>query len=200
MNEPSAEVSTDPRIVEAIRADFRSDRSGMTMMAARRHGVPEQVVVEALRGDGWPIRKLRPGCFAEIMQALAEFGPLRVFVRSRAAILEVVGRFGGYSETGPFFNVQTDEIDMHILPAELASIYAVEKHGHDTAIVTHSLQFFDGRGDAALKAFLWEDFPRVPEHRIAAFRALVERLGEPAENGERTPPPSRGGVPHTPER
>ena len=110
------------------------------------------------------------------MDALAEMGPMRIFVRSRAAILEVVGVLGGYSETGPFFNVQTDAIDMHLIPAEVAAIYAVEKRGHDTTYVTHSFQFFDRAGDAAFKAFVWENYPDVPPSRVAAFHTLARKL------------------------
>jgi putative hemin transport protein len=173
----------EPEIAEAIRDSFRLDRSRMTMMAARQFGVPERAVVEALRdapdleGPGaWSIKRLRDDAFRDLMDALPEFGPLRVFVRSRAAVLEVVGQFGGYSETGPFFNVQTDVIDMHIIPEEIAALYAVEKWGHDTEFVTHSFQLFDRHGDAALKAFLWDNFPDVPESRVDAFRSLAGRL------------------------
>src|SRR4051812_8730654 len=51
---------------EAIRAWFRRDPSGMTMMAARKFGVPEQDVVEALIGQA-PIDRLRAGSFPEVM-------------------------------------------------------------------------------------------------------------------------------------
>ncbi len=165
-----------PETVEAIRDYFREDRSRMTMMAARKFGVPERAVVETLRGAGWPIVRLRQESFRDLMDALPDLGNLRVFVRSKAAVLEVVGRFGGYSESGPFFNVQTDAIDMHILHEEIATIYAVEKVGHDTDIVTYSFQFFDRAGDAAFKAFLWDDFPKVPAKHVEAFRGLVDRL------------------------
>ena len=53
------------------------------------------------------------------MEALPGLGTMRVFVRSRAAVIESVGVFGGFSETGPFFNVQTDTLDMHILHDEI---------------------------------------------------------------------------------
>ena len=101
---------------------------------------------------------------------------MRVFVRSRAAVIESVGTFGGFSESGPFFNVQTDTLDMHILHAEVGSIFAVEKWGHDTTTATYSFQFFDRSGDAAFKAFLWESFPEVPPGTIKAFHALAARL------------------------
>lgn len=161
--------------VEAIRAWFAEDPSRMTMMAARRFGVPERAVVEALLGP-WPIVRLRADAFGPLMDALPGLGPMRVFVRSRAAVIESVGTFGGYSETGPFFNVQTDTLDMHILREEIDAVFAVEKRGHDSDVVTHSFQLFDRGGDAAFKAFLWEDFPRVPPARVAAFRALAGRL------------------------
>jgi putative hemin transport protein len=167
----------DAQLAGEIRAWFGDDSSRMTMMAARKFAVPERTVVEAL-ADHWPIVRLRDDAFHELMQALPDMGPLRVFVRSKAAILEVVGTFGGYSETGPFFNVQTDDIDMHLLPAEIASIYTVEKRGHDSDYATHSFQFFDRNGDAALKLFIWDSFPNVPPARVEAFHALKERLAK----------------------
>jgi putative hemin transport protein len=163
--------------VEAIRAWFREDSSRMTMMASRKFEVPEQAVVATLVGQ-WPIVPLRAGCFRELMEALPGLGTMRVFVRSRAAVIESVGVFGGFSETGPFFNVQTDTLDMHILHEEIAAIYAVEKRGHDSDNATHSFQFFDHRGDAAFKAFLWEDFPHVPAARIESFRTLSQHLAD----------------------
>jgi putative hemin transport protein len=165
----------DPRVAESIRDYFRDDRSRMTMMAARKFSVPEQAVVETLRGE-WPIVRLRDGVFRDLMEALPTLGLMRVFVRSRAAVIESVGTFGGFSESGPFYNVQTDTLDMHILHAEIATIYAVHKVGHDTDFVTHSFQFFDRQGDAAFKAFLWGDFPKVPEATIAAFDELGRRF------------------------
>jgi putative hemin transport protein len=158
-----------------ILAYFAEDRSRMTMMAARKFGVPEQAVLESLEGI-WPVTRLADGSFSPLIHALPELGLMRVFVRSRAAVIESVGVFGGFSEAGPFFNVQTESLDMHILFEEIGAIFAVEKQGQDSTFATHSFQFFDRAGDAAFKAFLWEDFPSVPPGRIAAFHALVERF------------------------
>jgi putative hemin transport protein len=168
----------DQERAEAVRLWFREDPSRMTMMAARKFGLPEQAVVDSLMGQ-WPITRLRAGAFSELMEALPSLGTMRVFVRSKAAIIEAVGIFGGYSETGPFFNVQTDSLDMHILPAEIASIYGVEKRGHDSDFVTHSFQLFDRQGDAAFKAFLWENYPEVPACRVETYHELSKRLASP---------------------
>jgi putative hemin transport protein len=173
MDVPS--VTLDPQLAESIRDYFRDDCSRLTMMAARKFAVPEQAVVETLRGQ-WPIVRLRDGVFRELMEALPALGLMRVFVRSRAAVIESVGTFGGFSEFGAFFNIQTETLDMHILHAEIAAIYAIRKVGHDSDFVTHSFQFFDHQGDAAFKAFLWEEFPKVPEATIAAFDDLARRF------------------------
>jgi putative hemin transport protein len=173
VNTPPVPLDTD--LVTSIRNYFRVDPSRMTMMAARKFAVPEQSVVETLCGE-WPIEKLRDGVFHELMESLPTLGLMRVFVRSRAAVIESVGTFGGFSESGPFFNVQTETLDMHILHQEIASIYAVRKIGHDSSFVTHSFQFFDRQGDAAFKAFLWEDFPNVPPATIEAFLELARRF------------------------
>jgi putative heme degradation protein len=176
MNETTTVPDADR--LEAVRAWFREDPSRMTMMASRKFELPEQAVVATLVGQ-WPIVRLRDDAFRELMEALPSLGLMRVFVRSKAAVIESVGTFGGFSETGPFFNVQTDTLDMHILHDEIGTIYAVEKRGHDSDNATHSFQFFDIRGDAAFKAFLWEDFPNVPAARVESFRALAHRLASP---------------------
>ena len=161
--------------LDEIRAYFRDDPSRMTMMAARKFAVPERSVVDALVGQ-WPIIKLRENCFRDLMEELPKLGIMRVFVRSRAVVIESVGEFGGFSESGPFFNVQTDTLDMHILHAELGSIYSVRKVGHDSDYVTHSFQFFDNMGEAAFKAFVWEGYPKVPISRVEAFQELTCRF------------------------
>ncbi len=162
-------------VAESIRSYFREDPSRMTMMAAKKFSVSERDVVDALVGQ-WPIVRLRDGCFRDLMEELPGLGLMRVFVRSRVAVIESVGVFGGFSETGPFFNVQTDTLDMHIFPAEVASIYSVRKVGHDSDYVTHSFQVFDHEGNAGFKAFLWEDFPKVPKARVEAFEEMTRRF------------------------
>lgn len=167
-----SELAPDTALRATIREYFERDRARMTMMAARKFAIPEQTVVEALVGL-WPVTRLRDGSFRALVEALPALGIMRVFVRSKAAVIESVGTFGGFSEAGPFFNVQTDTLDMHILRDEIGAVFAVEKWGHDTTITTYSFQFFDRGGDAAFKAFLWDDFPNVPAARIEAFHALV---------------------------
>ena len=90
----TANAPADP--AEQIRAYFNRDPSKMTMMAARKFAVPEREVVEALVG-AWPIVRVRDGAFRELVESFPALGTMRVFVRSRAAVIESVGEFGGFS-------------------------------------------------------------------------------------------------------
>lgn len=164
---------THEQVSEEIRAWFADDPSRMTMMGARKFSVPEETVVRTLIGQ-WPIVALRADAFKEIMDALREMGLLRVFVRSRAAVSEVSGKFDAFSESGGFFNIQGNGIDMHIIWRDIAAIYAVEKQSHDVPDQrTYSIQFFDKQGDAAFKVFLWENFPTVPPEFVDKFRQAI---------------------------
>ncbi len=88
---------------------------------------------------------------------------------------EVVGRFGGFSTWGEFFNVQSGSLDLHIRPAQLAAVFAVEKPSHMDGVNTLSLQFFDRDGSAALKVFLTFGGEDRPD-RLAAFARLRDQF------------------------
>lgn len=162
---------------EEIREWFRKDPSRMTMIAARHFGVAESDVVGALVNE-WPVTELRVDAFREIMEDLQKVGLVRIFVRSRAAVMEVDGNLGEakYSNTGPFFNIDGGGIDMHIMHKEITRAFALEKKSHmNPEDNTYSIQFYDGNGDSAFKVFIWQDFPKTPEASVKVYRELVEK-------------------------
>ena len=110
---------------------------------------------------------------------MPSLGTMRVFVRSKAAIIEAVGVFGGYSETGPFFNVQTDSLDMHIFPAEITSIYAVEKLVDMIASTSRTRfpVFRPARRRRDSRRFSGRITPRSLPLTSPAFIELAARLG-----------------------
>ena len=171
-------MSVESPKAEEIREWFTKDPSRMTMVASRHFQVPEAEVIGALVGQ-WPISQLREDSFREIMDALKAVGLVRIFVRSKAAVMECDGNLGeaSYSNSGPFFNVDGGGLDMHIMPAEIASVFAVEKKSHmNPEDHTYSIQFFDKNGDSAFKVFLWQDFPKAPEYAVNAFRQIVSQF------------------------
>ena len=154
---------------DRIRAAVEKNPRQMTLQLARDLGVPEVEVIRAFPPDR--VTELDVTRWEELLRSLEGFGSVRVLVSNGAATIEVDGHFGGFSTAGPFFNVQTDTLDMHIRWQQLAAAFAVEKPGHMDGVGTRSIQFFDQSGAAALKVFLNFGGPIDPE-RAARFDEL----------------------------
>ena len=137
---------------ERIQAAIRENPNQMTLLLARQLGVPEAEVIRAFP-DGRAV-ELDAGRWEELIRSLEAFGELHVIVSNGAATLEASGRFGNFSTTGDFFNVQTKSLDMHIRWREVGAAFAVEKPSHLGGHKTLSFQFFDRSGHSAFKAFL----------------------------------------------
>jgi len=145
----------------------------MTSQLARRFNVAEADIIRALPEDR--VTELDIGRWEALLRALEPIGRVHVICNSAAVPLECFGQFGNFSRTGPFFNVQTKSLDMHIRHERLASVFAVQKPSHSDERITYSVQFFDGDGRSAFKVFL--NFGHAAEdERVAFFHELRERL------------------------
>jgi putative hemin transport protein len=115
-------------VAERLRETVQRHPGKMTLQLAREYGVPEVEVIRA-----FPDRRaveLDMTGWEDLLRSFEAVGPVRVQVSNGAATMEVVGRFGNFSTTGDFFNVQTESLDMHIRWRGLAAALAVEKPGH----------------------------------------------------------------------
>ena len=144
-------ASTDDTAVR-IAEYFEKNPRAMTMVAARELEISEADVLRGLPGDR--VTELSAGQFRPMMDSLGEYGNVHVIVSNGATTLESFGQFGGFSTMGPFFNVQTKSLDMHIRTEQIAAIFAVEKPGHLDGVPTLSIQFYDTTGHSAFKVFL----------------------------------------------
>ena len=131
---------------------FQTNPRAMTMVAARELDISEAQVMRNLPGDR--VTELRATRFQEIMDRLAGYKDVHVIVSNGATTIEAFGKFGNFSTYGPFFNVQSKTLDMHIRQDEISSVFAVEKPGHLDGVVTLSIQFYDREGSSAFKVFL----------------------------------------------
>lgn len=166
-----------PQQQEAIRTALAESPSQMTLQLARRLGVPEAEVIR-LFPNGRSV-ELDVSRWQELFAALEGAGKLHVIVSNASVTCEAVGEFGGFSVWEEFFNVQTKTLDLHIRWPELGSVFAVEKPSHMDAGRTLSLQFFDRRGDSALKVFFnFGGKPTAPREEL--FSGLRERFRRPA--------------------
>jgi putative heme iron utilization protein len=165
MSREQPTAGNDPGITDRLREAVRRQPGMMTSQLAREFGVPEVEVIRSFPDDR--AAALDASRWEELIRSFEALGPVRVLVTNGAATIEVDGRFGGFSKTGEFFNVQTDSLDMHVRWRELAASFAVEKPGHMNGRATYSVQFFDRTGAAAFKVFLNFGEPLAPErHRL----------------------------------
>lgn len=137
---------------EKVAEYFESNPRAMTMVAARELGLPEAEVMRGLPSDR--VTELSADRFRDMMDRFAEYGNVHVIVSNGVTTIESFGQFGNFSTFGPFFNVQSKTLDMHIRQDEIAAVFAVEKPGHLDGVVTLSIQYYDRQGTSAFKVFL----------------------------------------------
>jgi putative hemin transport protein len=137
---------------ERIQAAIRANPNQMTMLLARKLGVPEVEIIRAFPDDR--AVELDAQRWEELIRSLETFGNVHVIVSNGATTLEANGQLGNFSTTGDFFNVQTSSLDMHIRWREIGAVFAVEKPGHLDGKKKLSFQFFDRVGHSAFKVFL----------------------------------------------
>lgn len=106
----------------------------------------------------WPVAggvaELDPARIDAAIHALERFGVIYLVVRTPAIVSESWGAFGGFSRSGPFLNVATEGLHLHIRTGEIASGFAIRREGRTSDAHGLSIQFFDTRGHAAFKVFL----------------------------------------------
>jgi len=163
-------------IKERVRDAFTKNPRAMTPFVAQQLGVSEREVVRNLP-DGRS-QELDASRAKDLIRAFEPIGKVYVIVNNGAVVLESHGQFGGFSETGPFLNVQTDSLDMHISHAKLNSVYAVTKAGHMDGVETISFQFFTPEGVAAFKVFLTFGGKAPDAERQSTFKKLCETFAK----------------------
>jgi putative hemin transport protein len=171
MMQQAVKVDLKQQVAKYLEKDPRA----MTIMMAREFRVPEADVVRAFPGD--LVHELRVGGDAtlDLIRAFENLGRVHVIASNSGCTLEAYGFFGGFSLTGPFFNVQTDTLDMHIRHQQIASAFALIKPSHQDGQTTYSVQLFDTEGRAVFKVFVYKS---VTERDGAEIEAAVARWRE----------------------
>src|SRR5439155_17189387 len=92
-----------------IRAAVEAQPRKMTLQLAHELGVPEVEVVRAFPSER--VTELDVGQWEKLLRSFEGLGIVRVIVSNSCTTAELEGQFGGFSRTGPFFNVQTASLD-----------------------------------------------------------------------------------------
>ena len=163
---------------DLIRAALQRNPRKMTVQVARELAVPEVEVIRAMPAGA--VTELDVSRWEELLRSLESLGDVHVIVTNGSVTLEAFGRFGNFSSFGEgegrYFNVQTKSLDMHIRPATIGSMFAVEKPGHMDGVNTLSFQFYHRDGFAAFKVFLTFGGAAPPPHRVEQFDAIRRRF------------------------
>ncbi len=151
--------------------NFMDMRARMQRLAKLAQGLAQ--IIRAFPDDR--AIELDPNRWEELIRSLEAFGNVHVIVSNGGATLEANGRFGSFSTTGEFFNVQTKSLDMHIRWREIGAVFAVEKPGHLDGNKTLSFQFFDRSGHSAFKVFLGFG-GNIPPDKADQFNQIRENF------------------------
>jgi putative heme iron utilization protein len=165
-----------PELAEKVRRHVAENPRAMTVEMARRFGVPEVEIVRAQIPEC--ARELNAAGFPEIIERLSRLGMCQVIVTNAGCTMESVGVFGGISITGPYLNVQTDSLDMHIRKEAVRAAFCFDKPGHLDGVLRHSVQFYAADGSAVFKAFVQPGAQgRYTPEQEAEYAALSRDFG-----------------------
>jgi putative heme iron utilization protein len=163
-------------LAEKVRRHVAENPRAMTLELARRLGVPELEIIRAQLPECG--RELNAARFAEIVERLAGLGRCQVIVSNSGCTMESFGVFGGVSSTGPFLNVQTEGLDMHIRKDAIRAAVCFDKPGHLDGVLRHSVQFYGADGAAVFKAFVQPGADgRYTAGQEAAYEGLKRDFG-----------------------
>lgn len=156
-------------IAEIRRA--RSENVGVRERdLAHQLGISEAELVAADVGSG--VTRLVCDVPATL-NGLTEVGEVMALTRNESVVHEKIGTYGGIQLGEGAGAVLGDEINLRVFPPRWKYAFAVERPAADGKPARHSLQFFDGAGDAVHKVHL------RPASNLDRYKALVAQLASP---------------------
>ena len=170
------ESTTNDTLRAKVEERLRAEPRLMTPLLARELGIPEAELFRLLPVALCTELDIANGGHIRLLKALERLGRVHVIASNDAVTLEAYGRFGGFSLTGPYFNVQTDTLDMHLLHTQLASAFALAKPSHQDGQPTYSIQFFTPAGRSAFKVFLYKSVTGVDGHDLESSMKEWENI------------------------
>lgn len=149
--------------------------------AATKLGVSEaELLATGLQSE---VQRIAPQ-WKELIQAIADAGPVMALTRNDFVVLEKTGSFENLTWEGPVGITVGKMINLRMLLNHWYTAYAVVTPRPDGSLL-RSFQIFDAHGDAVTKLYLRED------EQIKAFEQIRERFAfEGDEIASYTPAPT----------
>lgn len=141
------------------------DSGGVSLAtAAARLGLSEGQALAALAEAGRSVRIDGPKALAVVRQ----WGRVRVILRSRGCVAEVMSDLGTLRESGGWWNDEDDRVHLHLDTRDVSAAFVTTKAGHATGRAVRMVAFVDGAGEVLFKVML----PKERGDLVAAFNAL----------------------------
>ncbi|MBI1292175.1 hypothetical protein GC173_13185 [bacterium] len=160
---------------EKVARKLAANPAIKTGMLADALGISEAEVLRAMPA-GYA-HELAVADMAAFVTGLEKLGLVYFVTRNDACVTEIKGRFGGFSKSGPFFNVSSEALHLHLRLDRVAAVFHITPPSTDGKPAWPSLQFFQTSGEVAFKVFLIESMQREVgdnwEQSLAALDELV---------------------------
>lgn len=143
------------------------DAGGVSLAsAAARLGLSEGQALAALTDSGRSHRVEG----AKAMTTVRQWGRVRVILRSRSCVAEVMSDLGAVRESGGYWNDEDDRVHLHLDVRDVAAAFVTTKAGHATGRAVRMVAFVDGTGEVLFKVMV----PKERRDLITAFNALKD--------------------------
>lgn len=143
------------------------DAGGVSLAtAAARLGLSEGQALAALAEAGRSVRVEGPKALATVRQ----WGRVRVILRSRGCVAEVMSDLGAVRESGGWWNDEDDRVHLHLDIRDVSTAFVTTKAGHATGRAVRMVAFVDSAGEVLFKVMV----PKERVDLVPAFNALKE--------------------------
>jgi len=158
---------------QQVQAFYRENPGTMPVIAARRLGMPETVVVSGLPAEQWASA---PGsAFAEIWTAMTGWGEVTFLIMKGSNVFEIKSAVGAGtpSKTSQYYNIEYKHpLRGHLRPDLYDAIYAIAIPGKE-GVPARGIITYDASGDAVFGAFVSGEGPPPPASEIAKFDEVM---------------------------
>lgn len=143
------------------------DAGGVSLgTAAERLGLSEGQALAALAAAGRSVRVEG----AKALATVRRWGRVRVIVRARGCVAEVMSDLGAIREGGGWWNDEDDRAHLHLDIRGVAAAFLTTKAGHATGRAVRMVAFVDAAGEVLFKVMV----PKERVDLVPAFNALKD--------------------------
>jgi len=165
-----------PEQSRQVQAFYKESPAAMPVIAGRKLGLPETVVVSGLpAGES---AGTTGAAFTEVWAAMTQWKQAIFLITKGDNVFEVVSAIAPVkpSKTSKYTNIAYEHpLRGHLRPDQYASIYAVAMPGKD-GVIARGVLFYDASGASVFGAFLSGEGPPPPEADVASFDELMAMI------------------------